>query len=135
MHWNTPQNIIIPQSFIMQHTPSKCTCIIYNWKLYQKSYDDVYNTLNIIFLKLHAYKCLTTPICPSPRNPCHQQRPSFESVCTQLQQPPANLTSWDEKDNLIADNVNVLGAELYSSINLYLDLQEAYKESEYEEAP
>ena len=80
-------------------------------------------------------KWLTTPICPSHRNPSHQQRPSFEEVCTHLQHPPANLTLWDKKDNLIADSVNILGAELHSSINLYLDLQESYKESEYEEAP
>lgn len=49
--------------------------------------------------------------------------------------PAANLISWNKQDNRVAENVQVLGAELDAGLNLYKDLQETYKEQNVYEAP
>ena len=73
---------------------------------------------------------------PPCRNPDHQQRPCFEEVCVYLQQPTAKLVYWSHSDDMIAENINSLGAELEIASELYLDLQVMYKENnDYEAAP
>ena len=70
------------------------------------------------------------------RNPDHQQRPSFEDVCVYLQKPTAKLAYWSRSDDMIAENINSLGAELDIASELYLDLQVMYKDNnDYEAAP
>ena len=70
------------------------------------------------------------------RNPDHQKRPSFEEACVYLQQPAGKLLYWNHTDDLIAENVKSLGAELDIANELFLDLQVTYKEdNDYEDAP
>ena len=57
------------------------------------------------------------------RNKEHQLRPSFDVICTYLQQSVVKLLYCSRQD---AGNVNNLGAELEKATQLYVDLQESH---------
>ena len=74
------------------------------------------------FMCTHAY-----------RNPEHHQRPSFEEICTYLQQPINKLiNSESQKHDIVSateDESAPLGADLDTAMHLYLDLQGTYTSS------
>lgn len=62
------------------------------------------------------------------RNPDHQGRPSFMTICQHyLQQSSARILYWDPDDENLSPAVGVTGAPLYEAYKLHLDLQEKYK--------
>lgn len=58
------------------------------------------------------------------RNPEHHQRPSFENICTYLQQPVDHVVCNSQHDETICSNC--LGADLQAATEMYSDLQETY---------
>ena len=108
---------------MLEHSCYKKNCNNYYVKPCKTSIPQLYTYNNIIIYNITC------------RHPAHQHRPSFDVISVYLQQPTGTLVHWNEKDNLIEEDVNVLGADLYAGMQLYPDLQETYKESDYEEAP
>ena len=92
----------------------------------------IYSVVCIIFPKTETdipyimiNKCYLSFVC---RNPDHQSRPSFTTICHHyFQLPPASILYWAPEDDNLSSSVGVCGAPLYEAYRLHLDLQEKYK--------
>lgn len=75
---------------------------------------------------------IATPFCYAPnfvfpRNPDHNQRPSFDSIHDYLESPEESLLQWNDRDIDPDRLAHVLGSPLEEANNLYLDLQRIYQ--------